>query len=1003
MAAFRRALALRHNEAYELDDRGVRFRYLYIDSNGTDIHAATNEADAGKWAIPGKSVHLEKGDCLSIDGSGFTMEQARMQANIAPWYGDTIGVDENLGQGVEWASQRRRFGRMLLARRAGELKSRLLVGKDKLTRGSKLPNSITYHIFATLGGGTGSGCIVDLVTSLYATAVNVDPENPPEIYLYLYVAGGGVPRATVSDDKFFLNEYSALRDLNALMAGRYKPNMATYEEGTQSFPYSSSPIKSVFISSEQSDRHLSLSDQVDNMANACLDLISLHNSDGITANNIIHFSSEDRSDVYPGEITSNDTWNSSQQRQPAPEELCERSYRFQTISVSRCKEPVREIETILKCALAQEVIIRLLEGNESRKICTYEDNPGIYQLNEQIAGGDLEQSHHEYREKILGKFEEKYKPEEIAFEPDTLKQLTHDTIKMVKAIQEDTILDSHESSDANIAMQKRCQAEAAKLKASIEAKLKDKRDWSKPIMHDHVEIWGVEDIITYLTHLTTKLSEEINKELTFSQTYGNLENRHSEWNKICGLTHLTKKQNEMYELHYQEALAIIKRAYKEREAMIRRLVWKALKSELLDLISKMKKVRDNLLQQKAKQEEIEMKTKKLINFFDNSENISYIYDDKALNKHRSYYRSWESHSTLAQYMIELDRMLHTEGERPLNLCIPDVDALDDDVNPSPLTFWNKSRAIHMTICQDNSKYKPAYHSNIYEALSELKTTDTKKYHKILESLHLNLAPSACLDPSPMGGNGLTINYIPSPYKAIQFGRPSSYNNVEIAKEIEVYVSNSVSYMANDSSHYATFDLNDKHELRVLYTIYWMPVRFFSFMRFLHNAYHCDNLDESRRKTNLYYSNIDDKDDQKPDLVPRNASPRAQQCRLYYTIGALLPVSGENMLAYKTEVSDGVKYHVYSLEGMMLTSPKQYDEYTANQMAEGSDALYQHLQNAVHAWFALETADPAAVLAAMMEKHEDLQNNPDKKDSHECELLYAAYNEFKKLVFHFSTR
>ena len=1015
VAAFRRALAGRAYEASELEKKNVKFHYLYIDSNSTDIQSAQTEESSGKWAIPGKPVNLKAADCLLINADeGLDPEQVRMHANIAPWYGDTRGVKLLIvkGKKLEGAEQRRRFGRMLLARQAGALKRTIAAGKNELKREPKRSNVITYHIFATLGGGTGSGSIVDMVTYLYA-----NEDKKPEIYLYLYVGGSDetiVQGAVAATNQFYMNEYSALRDLNALMTGRYKPDMAASSKINDSYEISDSPIKAIFISSEQSERTLDLPAQVDNMANACLDIISLFNSVDSSSNNARPFSGEDIVSGQPGEISPDDTWNSSQQREPKENELCERSYRFQTISVSRCKEPVREIETILKCALAEQVINRLLNGANQLKALTYEKNLDIYHLNKQIAGGELDLDHTEYREKTLKQIK-KWEPSATNLELDTLTQLTHNTIEMVQTIQMDAKLASQESLGVDTEMQTKCKDEATKLREFIEKKLKNRRDWSKSQVQGKIIIWGIEDIITYLTNLTTRLSEEINKEFTFSQTYGNLEKRHSEWNKICGLTDLlTDKQDDMYELHYQEARAIITRACKEREDMIRRLVWKELINELNALINNMKEAKKNLLLEKKKQNELENNVKKTIEDFSDSKNISYIYDEDKLKKHRSYYTDNDD-QLLSKYMSELDRSQHTTGALSLRQSIPNVVDLDVDKekekDPDSLSFWNRSRAIHVTLYKDSSKdYEPAYHANIYEALRDLENSDVKKYNKILELLKNNLDPSASIDSSPFGGKALTTNTFPSPYSAIQFGRPEIENlDKNTIDKIDNAINDKVSHMASDATRYRTFLLNDIHELRILYTIYWMPVRLFSFMKCLHDNYHCNGLDESTRRTNLYYSNIDDKDDQKPDLVPQNVSPRAHECRLYFTIATQLivtqlPDSSEHMLAYEKEAANGVEYHVYTLgeDKKLDTEMIHYEKYTANQMAEGSDALYQHLQNAVHAWFALAKADPQAVLNAMTEKYNEMREKTGKKHSREKELQYAAYNEFKELISYFST-
>ena len=90
IAAFRRAAKLRALELNRLGaEKGVRYRYLYIDSSSVDVNAArentgVEEEDAqdgkleasGDWFVANESVRLSNPEVLDLKANGLNMNAA---------------------------------------------------------------------------------------------------------------------------------------------------------------------------------------------------------------------------------------------------------------------------------------------------------------------------------------------------------------------------------------------------------------------------------------------------------------------------------------------------------------------------------------------------------------------------------------------------------------------------------------------------------------------------------------------------------------------------------------------------------------------------------------------------------------------------------------------------------------------------------------------------------------------------------------------------------------
>lgn len=138
------------------------------------------------------------------------------------------GIGAIISEGI--GGQRRRFGRMLIANNMCGLPQNTFVGqvhsRVRALKEREDSNDVTFHICAGLGGGTGSGSIVDAVTQVRNEFQRTgDNRTSFKIQLYLYVPETiiQIPGGEDSNRFYQPNGYAALLELNAMSVGRYFP------------------------------------------------------------------------------------------------------------------------------------------------------------------------------------------------------------------------------------------------------------------------------------------------------------------------------------------------------------------------------------------------------------------------------------------------------------------------------------------------------------------------------------------------------------------------------------------------------------------------------------------------------------------------------------------------------------------------------------------------------------------------------------------------------------
>ncbi len=124
----------------------------------------------------------------------------------------------SLGQA---AGQKRRAGRLLFAANAVAYVNALKDAYGRCEKVSNNANKTTFHIFAGLCGGTGSGAIIDAILQTRKAF----PEAI--ISVYAMIPEMNLPQSNIDQGRYYQNGYAALNELNALQVGRFLPHDVT--------------------------------------------------------------------------------------------------------------------------------------------------------------------------------------------------------------------------------------------------------------------------------------------------------------------------------------------------------------------------------------------------------------------------------------------------------------------------------------------------------------------------------------------------------------------------------------------------------------------------------------------------------------------------------------------------------------------------------------------------------------------------------------------------------
>ena len=327
LAELKKVMRQRQNDAVELRQAGANWDFLAIDSS-MDVR---NEKRA--WTYFGEDLSLRQEDWLPLGSlSPEDVDTLATRADVAPWIGNRDQMKAFLSQTkIEGANQRRRFGRLLFAHNADNLRTAIFTQKvTGLAMRQGATNDCCFHVFASLAGGTGSGCIVDLVAMIRDRYPNSAMVGGYPIFAYLYATHDDAGVADVG--YFYQNQFAALRDLNAIMCNALPAHLLGTEVAGRRYA-GSEPIAQVVITTSlnRGNSRVSLPKQISTVAESCFERIFALATGNMNAAIQQSVTGQDVLPQFPGE----------------PLVQPERSYRFAGIGMRRWEVPHARIEELL--------------------------------------------------------------------------------------------------------------------------------------------------------------------------------------------------------------------------------------------------------------------------------------------------------------------------------------------------------------------------------------------------------------------------------------------------------------------------------------------------------------------------------------------------------------------------------------------------------------------------------------------------------------------------------
>lgn len=307
--------------------------FLSIDSS-QDIWDGT-----AAWTHMGKSLVLNQAERCRLEAGKLNLNAP----NIVPWLysHDRAVADEqqtvfsHIDRATPGAQQRRRYGRALFAANAADVREAIFNAMERTKVNGDASNSCVINVFCSLGGGTGSGGIVDLINlirELYPADQKCDGYKAYPINLYVYLADDQGVAPSALQGYFFENQYAALRDLNSMATGLLRPHALVskgdYHVGERH--EAPTPLDAIIVSTNTTSQNhrIGIEDQIKRVAKWAVDraLVTLNSSD---------------SDVV--KIATGEDFTTNVSGEPNSRAFEERSYRFANLGFGKWECPVKEL------------------------------------------------------------------------------------------------------------------------------------------------------------------------------------------------------------------------------------------------------------------------------------------------------------------------------------------------------------------------------------------------------------------------------------------------------------------------------------------------------------------------------------------------------------------------------------------------------------------------------------------------------------------------------------
>jgi hypothetical protein len=326
----------------------VRTGFLYVDSHSDDLNRAHDYLGESITLDPRWRLLIRDGNLSAI------IQNLAQLPNIAPWLGDRHALQGVLAGGgnIPGAQQLRRMGRVLFANHLDAFRNRVRNLVGEVTAGAA--NEAHIHVCGTLAGGTGSGAIVDAVTQLRRLYPD---SNDFKIYIYALITPDNAGNRDAG--WFYPNQYAALKELNGIATGAYRPhNVANGERIAANAEVTACVLLSNI--NKANTKFTDVADQ-EQLAGDWLFQRTIGTRGIIPHGFDKAWTLEDHIATNPGEdrlpVGANQHGGAIQAGEYS------RSYRFSTIGIKRWAIPEQEIREKLVFTIAERAIRQVLYAN----------------------------------------------------------------------------------------------------------------------------------------------------------------------------------------------------------------------------------------------------------------------------------------------------------------------------------------------------------------------------------------------------------------------------------------------------------------------------------------------------------------------------------------------------------------------------------------------------------------------------------------------------------------
>lgn len=869
IAAFRKTRLMRPEDDTRILNEGARFEYLYIDSN-TDI------LKDGNWSLFGKDLMLNEQDIVLLKNNGKvpSLNEIAANPNIREWLGGLSSqlekrqgsnADSQL-QTMDGASQLRRFGRALFALHVDRIRNVLQSKINSLVSNSD--RSINFRIFCTLGGGTGSGSVVDMVTLI--RKICNDQNTQCKIIVYPFIAGKAIEGTNAGF--FFENQYATLRDLNALAVRKYKPFVVGYRlNGTEENEFDlEASITSVVISSNEAPGSPDLKQQIDYITKACYDSIVV--GYGCDPDFRRSLTGEDLTQGNPGDVLVENEQGLFIPETPDPDHgLTEtHSYRFMAFAARRWCVPTMQIKELLRYDTETQILECWLNGSPMAKGTTKRASDQLPSLNDKQK---LKLSSCETGQFLNKKLEELKRPLDNEYDLieknsrrdstllEELREMSEAAAKAAEAMLTEPRIKGelercYEIDAETIFNQLKTDADNKltwKILSGTTLGLKDIALAVEDIRTKGLTDWASEYINeTFKDYANTLTAEAIKKQMV---------DREAEWQKLGFLTiHLTSKARRIIKLHMDDCRSLIMNAFKPfvqnivRENLCDHIAKKLKmlgdKTEIAikGIVSRIETIRKDHIGKIETDLEKHASATGVRDLFEyDKENLKKIREKIKTNT-QLLYKKMESYSE--EWDSTIGSLAEFSGNKFDKLC-KEIDA----------KLYDTSKEFHDAVC-DGDEIKQVLISSIYDRLLQLagEEGDTELWNSRLSGRIQDFLGKLGLSTDiGSGAGGLTSPQV-SPASAIAIGFPK---DSPVKPEFKTWLEEKMEsalpteFSALDNKR-CTFTHSCSNEIRVLYVKYWFPARMVPVVNTVYQMFKNAYNDKSGSLVR-YFCNLDDND------------------------------------------------------------------------------------------------------------------------------------------------